>query len=151
MTEPLFTVNDIKIAVGVYVDNPAAAHGMRQAIMAMIDKYEAELKRLRSELEAEQARTICAMCGEELTRMANNQVTIPTPSAEIVITRTIGGTDHSLDITCTSDDARAWIESIAPIYGQLIAPLSKFNAYRLIVSAAYHPDDVEKFLKAQGK
>ncbi len=52
------------------LDNPAAAHGMRQAIMAMIDKYEAELKRLRSELEAEQARTICAMCGEELTRIA---------------------------------------------------------------------------------
>jgi hypothetical protein len=77
---------------------------------------------------------------------------IPPPSAEIVITRPSYATSAPcLDITCTSDDARAWLESVAPIYGQLIAPLSKFNAYRLIVSAAYNADDVEKFLKAQGK
>ena len=30
----------------------------------------ATIERLRAELEAEQARTICAMCGDELTRMA---------------------------------------------------------------------------------
>ncbi len=34
------------------------------------EQQNATIERLRTELEAEQARTICAMCGEELTRMA---------------------------------------------------------------------------------
>lgn len=37
-----------------------------------IKRMEATIERLRAELESEQARTICAMCGEELTRMATN-------------------------------------------------------------------------------
>ena len=37
-----------------------------------IAELNATIERLRSELEAEQARTVCAMCGEELTRMAKD-------------------------------------------------------------------------------
>lgn len=37
---------------------------------AAIAERDATIERLRSELEAEQARTICATCGKELTMMA---------------------------------------------------------------------------------
>ena len=39
-------------------------------LLAEIERLNATIERLRAELEAEQVRTICAMCGEELTRMA---------------------------------------------------------------------------------
>ncbi len=75
----------------------------------------------------------------------------PTPSAEIVITKTIGGTERSMNIVCTSDDARLWLESNAPTYGQLIPPVqSKHNAYRLIVSPAYNVDDVKRYILKAG-
>lgn len=76
----------------------------------------------------------------------------PTPSAEIIITKAIGATDQCFDITCTSDDARAWLEKNAPPYGQLIPPIqSKHNAYRLIVSPAYDAEEVKRYILSQGK
>ena len=39
-------------------------------LQATIAELNATIERLRSELDDEKARTICATCGEELTRMA---------------------------------------------------------------------------------
>lgn len=44
-------------------------------LQAAIAERDATIERLRSELEAEQARTICAMCGEDWTRMASQPAT----------------------------------------------------------------------------
>lgn len=49
-------------------------------VIAAIAELNAEIERLRSELEAEQARTICYTCGEELTRMASEQ---PSTQSEV--------------------------------------------------------------------
>lgn len=53
----------------VVLDISDAAKGEIVQKLLNITELNATIKRLRAELEAEQARTICAMCGAELTRM----------------------------------------------------------------------------------
>ena len=45
-------------------------NGQFDTVRSALAQANTTIERLRAELEAEQARTICAMCGEELTRMA---------------------------------------------------------------------------------
>ena len=56
---------DLQKRVGWYVARNATI-----PTLAAIAERDATIERLRAELEAEQARTICTMCGEDLTRMA---------------------------------------------------------------------------------
>ena len=79
-------------------------------------------------------------------------MSLPVPSGEITIAKPVGTTERCIDITCTSNDARSWVEQNLPPYGRLLPPVtSMHNAYRLIVSDAYKVDEVKRYILSQNE
>jgi len=71
MAEPLWTDQYLEFFFDEgHKNHVVVAKKMRDEYEARLALAADQIERLRAELEAEQARTICAMCGEELTRMA---------------------------------------------------------------------------------
>ena len=66
----------------------------------------------------------------------------PTPK-ELVV-RHMGGSLRNIEITVTSKDAQEWVEREAPSFGKMLG--NDPNYYFLVVSDAYNPAEVAKYL-----
>jgi len=66
----------------------------------------------------------------------------PTPK-ELVVKHRIDSSVN-IEITVTSKDAQEWIEQDAPSFGRMIG--NDPNYYFLVVSDAYNPGEVAKYL-----
>lgn len=50
-------------------------------------------------------------------------------------------------LTPSTEDARSWIETEAPKYGQLFPPLGRSDCYDLFVSRTYKRSGVARYLR----